>query len=72
MFSKACLQKAEEDHYSQAQRSAINRQHDAIKEAEGLLKDLEKDTINDKGLTEIERDEIKAAISRRQTNEVQS
>ena len=65
MFANACLKKAEEDHYSQAQRTAITRQQDALKDAEGLLKDLEKDTINDKGLTEIERDEIKQAIESR-------
>jgi hypothetical protein len=65
MFAGACLKKAEEDHFSQSQRNAITRQQDALKDAEGLLKDLEKETINEKGLTEIERDEIRQAIASR-------
>ena len=65
MFASACLKKAEEDHYSQAQRTAITKQQDDLKEAEGLLKDLEKEAVNDKGLTEIERDEIRQAIKSR-------
>lgn len=73
MFASACLLKVEEDHYSSIKRSQINAKQDALKEAEGLLKDLEKDAINDTKLTEIERDEIKEAIRQtRAANKVQA
>lgn len=68
MFAKACLQKAEESHYSQAKINQIKAQQDHLKQAEEMLHDLEKETLNDKGLTEIERDNIRQAIASRSTD----
>lgn len=70
MFAKACLQKVEEDHMSSIERHKILAKHDNIKAAELILHDLEKETINDPKLTEIERSEIKQAIKARTANEV--
>lgn len=72
MFANACLQKCLEDHYSSAKKAEINRQQTALKDAEDLLLDLEKETIRDRSLTEIEREEIKTAINNRKTLEVQT
>ena len=74
MFAKACLQKVEEEHYSSIKRQQIMAQADHLKNAEAMLIDLEKETINEKGLTEIERDRIRSAIEKRslETNEVQT
>jgi hypothetical protein len=72
LFAKAVLQKHEEEHYTSIQKQQILAKNNAIKDAQEILKDLEKDTINDKGLTEIERDEIKQAIQARKADEVQT
>jgi hypothetical protein len=72
MFARACLQKHEEEHYSSIKLQQIMAQHDHIKNAEAMIKDLEKEAVNERGLTEIERDEIKQAIKARPTDEVQT
>lgn len=72
MFASACLKHVEEAHYSSIQRQQILAKENHLKEAQWLLKDLEKDSLNEKGLTQIERDEIKQAIKVRQTHEVQT
>lgn len=70
MFAKACLQKVEEDHMSSIDKFKIMAKHDNLKEAELILHDLEKETLNDPKLTEIERDNIKQAIKARATNQI--
>lgn len=72
MFAKAAIEHIEQQHYSASKVAEIQRKADHMKQAEEMLKDLEKDSVNDKSLTEIERDELKAAIKIRQANEIQT
>jgi hypothetical protein len=69
MFCKAAIEHIEQQHYSAAKVAQIQRAADHLKEAESMLKDLEKDSLNEKGLTQIERDEIKHAIEKRDQTE---
>jgi hypothetical protein len=72
MFARAAVEHIEQQHYSAAKVAEIKRKAEHLKDAEEMLKDLEKDSVNDKSLTEIERDEIKAAIKARKANEIQA
>lgn len=78
MFARAVIEHVEQQHMSAIKKAQIRAKEDAIKNAELMLKDLEKDSVNEKGLTEIERDllrhEVKkrAEESRRQADKVQA
>lgn len=59
MFAKTAIEHVEQQHMSAIQKAQYRAKEDALKEAEEMLKDLEKDSLNEKGLTEIERDLLK-------------
>lgn len=63
MFSKAALQHIEEQYYSTMKRRQIEAEYNRLKDAQDLIQDLEEATINDKGLTEIERQRLQKARS---------
>lgn len=59
LFAKTVIEHVEQQHMSSIQKAQLTARQDALKEAEQMLKDLEKDSMNEKGLTQIERDLIK-------------
>lgn len=73
MYGKAVIEFVEQQHYSSAKVAQLKHNADAIKEAEAMLKDLEKESINDPKLTEPERERIKQAIEEtRRADEIQT
>jgi hypothetical protein len=66
IFANATIEHLEQKHYTQAKIRQLQQERDRIKDAQEMLQDLEKDAVNEKGLTQIERDEIKKEIEIRQ------
>lgn len=58
MFAKAAIQHLEEREMSAMAKRKMIDDANRIKEAESMLQDITKEAINEKGLTEIEREKL--------------